>query len=157
MNPEADTKEVYSDPPNILTGPGKKGKQDSILFSKASYNALGDPFKEAALTMVRKEDRAQQIAVGNEKPFRPAKHVRQPTNAAFEHMQDFVHIQKDFRDPENSRDVLIQPRNFLINPPKNGKVGKQTSFGGIIPYMESEYDRPKEIAKKERLHGETLL
>lgn len=124
---------------------------------KASYNALGDPFKEAALTMVRKEDRAQQISNGNEKPFRPAKHVRQPTNAAYDHMQDFAHLQKDFRDPENPRDVLIQPRNFLINPPKVGKVGKQTSFGGIVPYIESEFDRPKEIAKKERLAGAALM
>ena len=74
---------------------------------KASYNALGDPFKEAALTMVRKEDRAQQISNGNEKPFRPAKHVRQPTNAAYDHMQDFAHLKKDFRDPENPRDVMI--------------------------------------------------
>ena len=72
-------------------------------------------------------------------------------------MQDYAHIQKDFRDPENTRDVLIAPRNFLINPPKAGKVGKQTTFGGIVPYMESDYDRPKELAKKERLHGESLM
>ena len=83
LNPDSDVKEVYIDPPNIVTGPGKKGKTDGILFSKASYNAIGDTFKEAALTMVRKENREQQIAVGNEKPFRPAKHVRQPTNASY--------------------------------------------------------------------------
>ena len=72
-------------------------------------------------------------------------------------MQDYAHIKKDFRDPENTRDVMIAPRNFLINPPKGGKVGKQTTFGGIIPYMESDYDRPKEMAKAERLYGETKM
>lgn len=54
----------------------KKGAGDKILFMKASYNAIGDPFKQAATTMLRKEDRARQIEVGNEKPFKPGKHVR---------------------------------------------------------------------------------
>lgn len=98
-----------------------------------------------------------QIDVGNEKAFRPAKHVRQPTNAAFEHMKEYEHVQKNFRDEENNREVMIPPRNFLINPPKKGNVGKQTSFGGAVPYMVSEFDIPKELARKERLHGAALM
>lgn len=90
--PDSDVKEVMIDPPNIKTGPGKKGHTDGILFSKASYNAIGDPFKQAALTMVRQEDRAAQIAVGNEKPFKPQNHVKQPINAAYPHMKEFEHV-----------------------------------------------------------------
>ena len=82
------------DPPNIRTGPMKKGAVESVLFSRPTHNAIGDPFKEAALNMVRKENRQYQIDVGNEKAFRPAKHVRQPTNSAYEHMKDFEHVQK---------------------------------------------------------------
>ena len=50
-------KEVQIDPPNIRTGPMKKGKQDAVLFGRNTYNAIGDPFKEAARTMIRKETR----------------------------------------------------------------------------------------------------
>mmetsp|Transcript_12041 Transcript_12041/g.16343 ORF Transcript_12041/g.16343 Transcript_12041/m.16343 type:complete len:210 (+) Transcript_12041:284-913(+) len=124
---------------------------------KASYNAIGDPFKEAALTMVRKENRETQIAAGNEKAFKPVRHVRQPTNAAYEHMKDFEHVQKNYRDEENNREVMIAPRNFLVNPPKQGRVGKNTFFSGAIGYMESDFDRPKQIAKRERLAGEALM
>ena len=65
-------------------------------------------------------------------------------------MQDFVEVQKNFRSEENPRDVLIAPRNFLTNPPKVGKVGKNTSFGGIVPYMEDDFNRPKKLAEQER-------
>ena len=51
-------KEVAIDPPNIRTNPVKRGPGiDGVLFSKPSYTAIGDPFKGAALSMTRKEDR----------------------------------------------------------------------------------------------------
>ena len=66
-------------------------------------------------------------------------------------MKEFEHVQKNFRSEENNREVVIAPRNFLVNPPKKGIVGKNTSFGGVIPYMEDDYNRPKELLKKESL------
>ena len=72
-------------------------------------------------------------------------------------MKEFEHVQKNFRSEENNREVVIAPRNFLVNPPKKGIVGKNTTFGGVIPYMEDDYNRPKELLKKERLHGQTLM
>ena len=156
--PDADTKEVASDPPNIKTNPVKRGNIESVLFGKVTRNCNGDPFKEAALQMTRKENRAHQIEVGNDKAFRPAKHFRQdPYHAAFEHMQDFVHVDKNFRDPENNNEVMIPPRNMLINPPKKGIVGKQTTFSGVTPYIASDYELPKKIATKERLAGAALI
>jgi len=156
INPESEVKEVVIDPPNIRTGPMKKGHGDKILFMKATYNAIGDPFKAAATTMLRKEDRTRQIEVGNEKAFRPTKHVRQPTNATYDHMKDFEHVQKNFRDEEDGS-VKIMPKNILTNPPKAGNVGKNTTFGGKIEYMPDNYMRPKEIATEERLHGKELM
>ena len=55
--PNSEVKEVAIDPPNIRTGPMKKGAGEAVLFSRPSHNAIGDPFKEAALNMVRKENR----------------------------------------------------------------------------------------------------
>ncbi len=57
--PDSDAKEVASDPPNMKYSVGKKGHSDQVLFGKPTYNAIGDPFKEAALSMVRKENRAR--------------------------------------------------------------------------------------------------
>lgn len=74
--------------------------------------------------MVRKENRARQIEIGNEKAFRPTKAVRQTSNAAYEHMKEYEHVKKNFRDPENNNEVMTAPRNLLTNPPKVGVVGK---------------------------------
>ncbi len=52
--------------------------------------------------------------------------------------------------------MLIHPRNFLTNPPKAGKVGKNTSFGGMVPYMEDNFNRPKDLATEARLAGKEL-
>ena len=70
-------------------------------------------------------------------------------------MTERVHKDKNFKDDEGC--VMIAARNILTNPPKVGKIGRQTSFGGVIPYTEDEYSRPREIRTKERLHHESKL
>ena len=49
------------------------------------------------------------------------------------------------------------PKNILTNPSKLGKTGKNTSFGGNVPYMEDDFNIPKIIATEERLHGQSLM
>jgi hypothetical protein len=46
---------------------------------------------------------------------------------------------------------MIGPKNFVTNPMKEGKPGtkKGTSFGGIVPYMEDDYDIKKKLLAKE--------
>lgn len=156
LNPNSDVKEVMSDPRNINIGMLKKGKTDEALFSRPGYVTQGNPFREAARTLVRREDRSRQIEVGNEKAFRPAKHVRQPTNAAFQHMKDYEQIEKNYRDAEDNGAVIIGPRNIQTNPPKRGRVGKSTTFSGMIPYTEDDFNRPKLLANEERLAGKSL-
>ncbi len=145
VDPNSDNpKEVISDPPNIRTRPVKKGAAiDSTLFSLPGYNAVGDMYKQRGNVLERKENREQQIACGNEKPFKPQSRVKHPVKSAFVHMNDYVQIEKNFKNEENPRDVDIPPRNILTNPMKKGQSGKQTYFGGAIPYMEDDYNRPK--------------
>lgn len=54
---------------------------------------------------------------------------------------------KCYKDKEEG--VLIGPRNFTTKPLKRGRVGPGTSFGGKIPYMEDDYNRKKELLRKE--------
>ena len=66
---------------------------------------------------------------------------------SYEHAQERVHVQKNFKDEEGA--VITQPRNFMTNPPKKGKVGPSTSFGGPTPHMVDDYNNPKILAHKE--------
>ena len=145
-------KEVLIDPPNIKTNNVKKGAAiDKVLFSKPGYNAVGEPYKPSTFSLVRKEDRAYQITQGNEKPFRPQSEVKKRLyTASYAHMTDFVEIKKNYLDPENPRNVLINPPNIRTNPIKKGQSGRQVTFGGKIPYMEDDYNRPKYFAATER-------
>lgn len=67
--------------------------------------------------------------------------------ADFEHMTDHVEIKKNRKGPDG---VITEPRNFLTNPPKQGEVGKGTSFAGNLEHLPDPYDRKKELQKKER-------
>lgn len=46
---------------------------------------------------------------------------------------------------------------MATNPPKKGVVGKNTSFGGMVPYMEDDFNRPKKLAQEERERGAALM
>ena len=136
----------------------KKGPSiDAVLFSKPGYVACGDPYKQTGNLLSRKENRQRQVECGNEKPFKPQSRVRHPVKAAYEHMTDFVEIQKNFRSEENPRDVIIAPPNIRTNPIKKGQIGKQVHFGGTIPYIEDSYDRPKLFAQAEREYHQSKV
>jgi hypothetical protein len=38
---------------------------------------------------------------------------------------------------------------MVTNPTKAGQSGKQVYFGGSVPYIEDDYNRPKEFARKD--------
>ena len=152
-------REVLIDPPNIRTNPVKKGAAiDKVLFGKPGYNAVGDPYVQTANTLARKESRPAQIAAGNEKPFKPQSHVKKREyHAPYEHMTDFIEKVKNYKSDENPREVISAPRNIQTNPIKRGQVGKQVMFGGTIPYIEDDYNRPKMFALAEREYHESKL
>lgn len=47
--------------------------------------------------------------------------------------------------------MTIGPKNFVTNPMKEGKPGTKvgTSFGGVIPYKEDDYNIKKKILAEE--------
>ena len=92
---------------------------------------------------------------GHDKNFVPAKVVKEKVVASYPHMQEEQHVKKNFRDEEGN--VVTGPRNFLTNPPKIGKVGKRTTFAGVIPYMNEGYDVAKELARKEHAYHLTKI
>lgn len=65
------------------------------------------------------------------------------------------HTKKMYRDEEGA--VITEPRNFLTNPPKKGRNGEGTQFGDSVPYMEDDYNRPRQLAKKEREFHQSKL
>ena len=98
------------------------------------------------------------MAAGNEKRFKLQSHVKfKKYQTPYEHMQDYVEVQKNFRSEENPREVISQPPNIRTNPIKKGQVGKNVTFSGTIPYMEDDYNRPKEIAREEREYHASML
>ena len=70
-------------------------------------------------------------------------------------MQDRNHIQKNFRNEE--REVMIAPPNVKTMPMKRGANGRNVHFSGMIPYLEDEFDRPKEFARAEREMSNSMM
>jgi hypothetical protein len=140
---------VITDPRNFTTKKPKKGHGVDATFTKPIFNAPGDPFKESASVPMRTNVHEGYKEAGHDKDFKPAKDInRKNYRADFPHMTDYVEKKKSRKAPEGG--VLIEPRNFLTNPPKKGEVGKQTSFGGNLPHMADPYDHKREILTKER-------
>ena len=72
-------------------------------------------------------------------------------------MTDFVEIKKNYRSEEDPHDVIIMPPNIRTNPIKKGQVGKQVTFGGTVPYMEDDFNRPKYFAQAEREYSQSMM
>jgi hypothetical protein len=66
---------VIIGPRNFYTNRTKTGANDKQLFSKPSYNCIGDPFKMAAIGMTRTTKKNGHIAAGHDKNFVSAKLV----------------------------------------------------------------------------------
>ena len=86
---------------------------------------------------------------GHDIDFKPAKKVQLRVKAPFPHMPDppKVKDKKEIRD-ENG-DVITMPKNFVTTKMKLGKVGKGTTFQGVIPYIEDAYDGKKRFIMQE--------
>jgi hypothetical protein len=146
---------VITDPRNFTTKKPKKGHGVDATFTKPIFNAPGDPYKPSASVPMRTSKHEGYKDAGHDKDFKPAKDTMRKVKADFVHMTDYVEKKKSRKAPEGG--VLIEPRNFLTNPPKKGEVGKGTSFGGNLPHMPEPFDYKREILTKERLEHEAKL
>ena len=146
---------VITDPRNFTTKKPKKGMGVDATLSKPIFNAPGDPYKQGASVPMRTSKHEGYKDAGHDKDFKPAKDINRKVRSDFVHMSDYVEKKKNRRAEDGA--VMIEPRNFLTNPPKEGEVGKGTSFGGNLPHMPEPYDYKREILKKEREEHEAKL
>jgi hypothetical protein len=135
-------------PRNFYTRPVKKGRTDGIYFSKQSYVAVGDPYQQLSNVGLRTtlNDEARKLKGGHDHNFKPAKNTRERLYTAKYNYQPLMENtkKKNYRDEEGN--VILGPRNFTAIPIKKGKVGRLTSFGGVVPYIADPYDNKKKIA-----------
>ena len=148
-----DDGKVITGPYFKATNPMKKGNVDAILFSRPTYNAIGDPFKMAGASMARTTKKNGHIDAGHEKAFMPAKTsfglkgtesnsvgIKPP----YAYMPQGVGPKKDYKDEEGN--VRTAPPNMKVMKGKIGKVGKFVTLGGNIDYISDPYDAKKILA-----------
>lgn len=140
---------VITDPRNFTTKKAKKGMGPDATFSKPVFATVGDPFKDANTGPMRVSKHEGYKVAGHDKDFKPAKSIMRKVKADFVHLSD--HVEKNRCRKGVDGAVVIEPRNFLTNPPKEGEVGKGTSFGGNLPHMADPFDHKLEMLTKERL------
>jgi hypothetical protein len=107
--------------------------------------------------MMRTTKKDGHIAAGHDKAFMPAKVSRGLTGnkcnmvdvaPPYEYMPLKEHgVVKNFKDEDGN--VKIAPANMKCQKIKVGKIGRNVTLGGIIPYMEDDYDAKKKLAIKE--------
>ena len=151
--------DVETEPRNFYTAKMKSGQSDDVYFMRPSYVATGDPFKQAALNaMGRTEVKDGHIKAGHEKAFAPAKqitHARKDMKAAYEYIEQGPIKKESYKDEDG--EVKTASRNFLTNPMKKGKVGKNTTLGEIPEYMAEDYDLSKKLARQDRDYHESKI
>ena len=120
-----------------------------MFFSKPGYIALGDPYvphsiKENGRTIVKDGFKKG----GHDYNFKPAKTCfeRVPRNLSYAYMEQGGAAKKNYKDEEGA--VITGPRNFTTQNPKKGRVGKNTTFSGMIPYKEDDWDKNRKTLLK---------
>ena len=80
----------------------------------------------------------------HDRDFKPAKDlgIKVPT-AAYPYKEQGPPAKKSYKNEDG--EIETGPRNFTTIPLKKGNVGKNTSFGGPIPYVEDYYTLKKKM------------
>ena len=107
---------VITDPRNFTTKKAKKGHGVEVTFSKPTYTSVGDPYKNAASVPMRTSKHEGYKDAGHDKDFKPAKALQRKVRADFDHMTDYIEKKRCRKGDDGA--VIIEPRNFLTNPPK---------------------------------------
>lgn len=147
---------VITGPRNFTTKQMKKGKVDSVYFSKPSYVTVDAPYEGGPLDRVpRTEVKDGYKKAGHDINFKPAKHVPdKPYKAPYEHMVDYVAVKKNHRDSDGL--VILEPKNFYTTPAKRGHQYKGTSFTPQPSFMPDDFNYPRELARKEMTEKKKL-
>ena len=84
---------VATAPRNFYTGPVKKGKTDSVYFSKPTYTSIGDPFKMVAMEAMRSvkpkvDGKPGWEQTGHERDWKKAVTQERLYRATYEHIDE---------------------------------------------------------------------
>lgn len=144
-------------PRGLFSGPTSSGKVESSYFAKTAYVTIGDKYVDPA-SMERQYQLAKKKKFNHESEFKPADGSKSdPFSASYKHMTDHVATKKNYRGPDGK--VVVQPRNIVTNPSKEGHgdstVGHLLSKG--YKHEADPYNRPKELQAKERLEHKKKL
>jgi hypothetical protein len=101
---------------NFTTKKPKKGHGPEVTFSKPVFATVGDPYKNQASAPMRTSKHEGYKDAGHDKDFKPAKSLQRKVKADFPHLTDYVEKKKNRKGEDGA--VIIEPRNFLTNPPK---------------------------------------
>jgi hypothetical protein len=116
---------------------------------RPSYVSTGDPFKQGALmSLGRTHKKDGHLEAGHERAFMPAKAIthskKNPTVftngnngntiplSEYEYVEEGPIKKPSYRDEDG--EVKTGSRNFLTNPMKKGRVGRNVTLGGNIEY-----------------------
>jgi hypothetical protein len=76
-------------------------------------------------------------------------------NIPYKYMEQKPPERKNYRDAEGA--VITEPNNFVTNNLKSGRVGKGTSFGGMIPHMPEDPDALRKIRLSEMAYHKSMV
>jgi len=136
-------------PRGIYGGPSKTGKVESSYFSKPDFVTIGDKYVDPA--SIDRQYQNSKKSKKHEYEFKPANGTKSdPFTALYPHKTEHITTTKNHRGPDGK--VVIQPRNIVTNPPKEGHGDSTIGhlLGETYPHKPDPYHRAKELAAKER-------
>lgn len=113
---------------------------EDVFFSKPGYNCLQDPYHDRGKPIGRPYDPKGYLKAGHDQKFKPAKmiHEKVKNNIPYNYIEQKPQERKNYRDAEGA--VITAPNNFVTTNIKKGKVGKGTTFDGMIPHLPEDPD-----------------
>jgi hypothetical protein len=147
---------VLTGPRNFYTKRLRKGASEDVLFTRPTYICRGDLYKDKK-PFGRPFDPEGYLKAGHEYKFKPAKTVKEKVkaNLPYKYMESKPDDKKNYRDAEGA--VITAPNNFVTTRLKSGKIGKGTTFGGIIPHHPEDPDAQRKILLSEIAYHKSKL
>ncbi|CAD8092994.1 unnamed protein product [Paramecium primaurelia] len=131
--PRGENGKPITQPNNVKIGAPKSGRIKSSYFSQASFNSIGDPYKDPQRKDLQYELEKTKKILFKDQPFKPASGYKELLGGPWPHMKEF-----DMKKTRNYKTadgrVWSAPRNITTNP-----ANKDLSKG--YPHLKDEYDR----------------
>lgn len=130
---------------NVFAGPSRTGKGKSGYFSQASYITLGDKYYDPGVLDRKKAKADKQKEIKDAGPFRPQNKTMIKVKPEYEY-KELMENKKGI--VVRNLDEMGKPKTMPTNVKVNGNIDQYYKFP---KYQISEYDRPRQLKKEERL------